>query len=170
MFEFAGLSPPQRLLGGGGGGFGEKRRCAWDDGKTESLSYLFALPSVPRALSFTLSPASKLPTRPSAKEASAEERGLRAVCPPYTLTERPIRSPDNELPMKTLQGVTFVKAKNPDRTKQTEVNKKCKIQTKNTHQNKQLESEPESFEKRCHRYYANHSSVHFFGVLRTCLS
>ena len=27
-----------------------------------------------RALSFTLSPASKLPTRPSAKEASAEER------------------------------------------------------------------------------------------------
>ena len=34
------------------------------------------LPSVPRALSFTLSPASKLPTRPSAKEASAEEKGV----------------------------------------------------------------------------------------------
>ena len=33
---------------------------------------------VPRALSFTLSPASKLPTWPSAKEASAEERV--AVC------------------------------------------------------------------------------------------
>ena len=30
--------------------------------------------SVPRALSFTLSSASKLPTRPCAKEASAEER------------------------------------------------------------------------------------------------
>ena len=67
--------------------------------------------------------------------------------------------------MKTLQGVTFIKEKNPDRTKQTEVNKKSKIQTKNTHQNKQLESVPESFEKRCHRYYANHSSVHFFGVI-----
>ena len=38
------------------------------------LSSLFPLPSVPGALSFTLSPASKLPTRPSAKEASAEER------------------------------------------------------------------------------------------------
>ena len=54
----------------------KKRRCTWDDGKTEKL------PSVPRALSFPLSPASKLPTRPmsakearSAKEASAEERG-----------------------------------------------------------------------------------------------
>ena len=32
------------------------------------------LPSVPSALSFTLSPVSKLPTRPSAKEASAEVR------------------------------------------------------------------------------------------------
>ena len=51
------LSHPQRLLGGWGRWIGEKRR------------------RVPRTLSFTLSPASKLPTRPSAKEASAEERG-----------------------------------------------------------------------------------------------
>ena len=33
--------------------------------------------SVPRALSITLSPASKLPTRSSAKKASAEERDAR---------------------------------------------------------------------------------------------
>ena len=46
-------------------------------GEEPRLSSLFPLPSVPRALSFTLSPASKLPTRPSAKEAFAEERADR---------------------------------------------------------------------------------------------
>ena len=54
------LSPPQRLLG-----VGEVDR----GNKQGSLG-----PSVPRALSLTLSPASKLPTRPKAKEAYTEER------------------------------------------------------------------------------------------------
>ena len=58
---------------GGWGGVGEV-----DRGRKEGAlgtTSLFPLPSVARALSFTLSPASKLPTRPSAKEASAEESG-----------------------------------------------------------------------------------------------
>ena len=43
---------------------------------------------VPRALSFTLSPASKLPARPSAKEASAEERvSVRTSFPFRALSE-----------------------------------------------------------------------------------
>ena len=57
-------------------------------GTTGSLSSLFPLPSVPRALSFTLSPASKLPTRPSAKEASAEERGCKLTVTWVTPTNK----------------------------------------------------------------------------------
>ena len=42
------LSPPQRLLGGGEVDRG-KRRCAWDDGKTERRSppaFVYPLPSL----------------------------------------------------------------------------------------------------------------------------
>ena len=48
-------------------------------GEEPRLSSLFPLPSVPRALSLNFSPASKLPTRPSAKEATVEERGPRGL-------------------------------------------------------------------------------------------
>ena len=46
-----------------------KRGGRWEEGNGGSLSSLFPLPIVPRALSFSFSPAS-----PQHKEASAEER------------------------------------------------------------------------------------------------
>ena len=73
-----GLSPPQRLPLGIPIKISiieKNRKRAGDDGKRETegngLSSLFLLPIVPRALSFSFSPAS-----PQYKEASAEERDV----------------------------------------------------------------------------------------------
>ena len=46
----------------------------WEGGKGGNLSYLFLLPTVPRTLSFSFSPASL-----QRKEASAEERATQAL-------------------------------------------------------------------------------------------